>query len=148
MSNLIIQVTGNKTFNRTYWVPSLLIYDDYILYKNRVFFSVNEISVPYKQVSQVKLLTGLFFADLEIGITGHDTNIIKIRFAPKKVAKRAKRLIDQKIHMFSTNNFKQENNHDIRNTERGLARLQELLEKNKITKKEYQSKKKDILNLR
>ena len=146
MSNLIIEVTGNKTFNRTYWVPSILVYDDYILYRNRKFFSVNEISIPYKQVAQVKLLTGLFFADLEIFVTGNDHRSVKIRFAKKSIGKKAKKIIDNKIHLAHMGHNDKNENLTIKNTERALARLQELLEKDKISKKEFNQKKKDILN--
>jgi len=147
MSQLIIEIYGSKIFNRTIWVPVIKVFDDYVLYKKRNFFKVKEISIYYKQISQVKLHTGLFFADLEIGLVGNDTSSIRVRFAPKDKAKKTQRIIDQKVHLTLAHSQDLSLKNSIKITEKSIARLQELLNKQKISKKEFNQKKKDILDL-
>lgn len=132
--------------NKTMWEPSLIVYDDFIVYRRRHWFVLKEVTISYKQIAQVNLSTGLLFSELEIVITGNDTRTVRVRYAPKDLTKKTKKIIDQKVHMYHHQDDKRELENGVKNLEKSLGRLNELLAKGKITKKEFELRKKDLLN--
>ncbi len=106
---------------------------------------VREITISYNQISQVITNTGIIFATVEIITTGEDHIVIK--YISKKIAKAAKNIIDQKIYHAHA---KHQPNLTMANSatssyEKGLARLKELLIKEKITEQEYETKRAELL---
>ncbi len=163
MSTLLVHIYGNRSFNRTMLRPHLYVYDDIMIYKKRHLFSSEEVTISYNMVAQVNLKKFYFlFAHLEIVTTGLDTEI-KIKWALKKDAIKAKKIIDQKVHqtyafaalknpqtskvdqMVSTLRDKKEAENHIDNLEKSLNRLEELLQRDKITKSEYHKKRQQLL---
>lgn len=147
MSHLLIQLVGNKLFNWTIWPPYLFVHDDMITYKKRSWFVVREMSISYNQIAQVNLIMGLFFGELEIVTTSNDTHTIIINYTNKETTKRAKKIIDQKIHLVHDKQTDTETlkGKDLKTFEKSLSRLKELLEKGRISKKEYEIKRKELL---
>ncbi len=122
------------------------------------FVIVTEVTISYNHVAQVYLTKGIIFATLEIINTGGTKDII-IKFVPKKKAEQAKRIIDSKIHNLKENPFSKEKSQnttistkrpsspelELDSVELALSRLEELLVRNRISKKEYEKKRKSIL---
>lgn len=146
MSHLLIKVVGNLFMNQTLWEPSLSVFDDFIVYRRRNWFVVREITIPYKQIAQVDLTIGIFFSEIEIAISGNETRTLKVNYVINKDALRAKKIIDQKVHLVHSQDEKLNTNVQVKSFEKSLARLTELLEKKKITKKEYEKRRKEIIN--
>lgn len=146
MSTLLLKLWGNKTLNHTVWPPYLYIYDDLLSYKKRSWFKLKEITMSYNQIAQSTLQTGIFFATLEIITTGTDDIIIK--YIDKKSGKKAKKIIDQKLyHAHSKLHPDVETDKSKMNTyEKSVNRLKELLNKGRITEKEYEKKKDRLLD--
>jgi hypothetical protein len=145
MSILLMELQGNRTFNRTMWPARLLVYDDLLTYRKRSWFMVKEITISYNQIAQATLHSSIIFAHLEIVTTGTDDIIVK--FLGRKTGIKAKKILDQKIyHAHSKLHQDPENNTSRMNTyERSLSRYRELLNRGKITKKEYEKKKQEML---
>jgi len=87
----------------------------------------------------------MLFAHLEIVTTGTDDLIVK--FLGKKTGVKAKKILDQKLyHAHSKLHPEGEFDKSKMNIyEKGLNRYRELLNRGKISKKEYEQKKKDLL---
>jgi hypothetical protein len=149
MSTLLMQLSGNLTLNRTIFPPFLYVYDDLLIYKKRHWFVVKEITISYNQIAQVILTRGIIFATLKVETTGEDDIIVK--YVRKKKAVQAKKIIDQKIfhsHAKHSPNQGTETN-DIKQYEKSLNRLKELVNKDVISEREYEKKKDQLLkNLR
>ncbi|KKS07571.1 hypothetical protein A3K01_00205 [candidate division WWE3 bacterium RIFOXYD1_FULL_43_17] len=145
MSILLLKLRGNPTLNRTIWPPELYIYDDLLTYRKRKWFVVREVTISYNQIAQATLHHSLLFAHLEIVTTGTDDLIVK--YMGKKTGVRAKKILDQKLyHAHSKLHQEGEVDHSKMNVyEKGLNRYRELLNRGKITKKEYEKKKRDLL---
>jgi hypothetical protein len=145
MSTLLLHLCGNMTFNRTIFPPQFLIYDDILIYKKRKLFGVREMTISYNQISQVTLYKNLFFGHLEINTAG--TGDIIVRFLPKAMATKAKRIIDNKVyhshakHQGST----QSDTAQVQRYEKSVSRLKELKEKGQINEREFSKKKKEFL---
>jgi len=118
-----------------------------ITYTKRSWFVVREMTISYNQIAQVNLISGLFFSELEIVTTSNDTHTILINYTNKEETKRAKKIIDQKIHLIHDKQKDTETiqGKDLKNYEKSLSRLKELLEKKRISKKEYETKRKELL---
>jgi hypothetical protein len=142
-----MKIQGNKYVNHSFFRPFLFLYDDLIVYrKRRKVFYVDEVSVSYNHIVQVNIHTGLWFAKLEIITPGSDD--VTIKGVWKKPATRAKTIMDQKIYQAHSKKFGlvDENiNHQISDVEKNIQRLKELHAKGKISKKEYEKKKKQLL---
>jgi len=146
MSHLLTKIKGSNFFNRTMWEPHIMVYDNYILYKKRNWFVVKEITISYKQIAQVNLYVGLFFATLEIVIVGTDSHTVRVKFAPKEQTKRAKRIIDQKVHSVHSKDERLNEDAGVKSLEKSITRLTELLDRKKITKKEFEKKRKELVS--
>lgn len=145
MSTLLVTLKGNRLFNRTLFKPRLYVHDDLLIYKKRKWFVAREMTISYTQVARFTLAKGIFFGHIDIISTGGDE--IEIKFVNKKDASHAKGIVDQKIyHSHAKHNIsKQEVVGNIGSLEMTMNRLKELLTRGKITEKEYEKKKKDLL---
>ncbi len=146
MSNLLLKVKSLRIFTGEIHPTTLCIYDDYMVYIKRGIIRRNEATISYNHVSQVYLRKGYLTASLEVINTGGVENI-EVKFLNKREAERAKRIIDQKV--FQTHAKLGSKNTDLTkqvpDIERGLARLNELKNKNTITKGEFEKRKKEML---
>lgn len=151
MSHTLIQIAGNRFFNKTIWPPFLFVYDDMLVYKKRSWFITKEMTITYNQITQVNMYSGIFFAKLEIITPSNDEHIIIVNFVPKQEAVRAKRIIDQKVHTAhkDTSNINRDKSDsregDIKHFEKSLTRIKELLNRGRITKREYEKQRKELL---
>jgi len=147
MSTLLLELKGNKIFNKTIFAPYLFIFDDLLIYRKRFFFNVKETTISYNQIAQVNMIRGVFFSQLDVLTTGTDDIII--RYINKKKALRAKKIIDQKVyHAHYKRETKEDSEADstiVHSYEKSLNRLKELLHREKITKKEFEKKKQEFL---
>ncbi|KKS15978.1 MAG: hypothetical protein UU77_C0040G0003 [candidate division WWE3 bacterium GW2011_GWC1_41_7] len=145
MSTLLLELAGNRELNRTMWPPRLLVYDDLLVYRKRRFFRINEITIAYAHIAQVFLVRGIFFASLEIDTSAGQN--VKIKYIPKKIAIKAKTIIDRKIY----NSLAKHKSDPVTTIshpeafEKSLNRLRELLSKGKITKREFEQRKSHLL---
>ena len=146
MSTLLLKLHGDLTLNRTMFPPYLYVYDDLLIYKRRKLFVVKEITISYSQITQISVASGIFFATIELLTTGDEK--ICIKWVPKKLAKAAKKIIDQKIyhsHAKHQGEHKSHDDNDIKSYEKALNRLHELKERGHITEKELLSRKDALL---
>lgn len=135
---------GNRELNHTPWPPYLYVYDDLLVYRKRKFFRLKEVTMAYSHIVRIDLERGLFFATLNIFTHAHEH--ITVKFIGKKDAIKAKKIIDQKIYSASKHKGEEEKVSSISlDYERSLGRLNELLNRGKLTKKEYSRKKADLL---
>ena len=147
MSTLLLKISGSKTFNRTIFAPYIFVFDDILLYRKRKLFSVTEITVAYSHIAEVNLKRGIFFAALEIHSTAQ--KIIVVRYLNKDLASHAKKIIDQKIHFAHAKHRPESevtaHQNQVSEMEKSLNRLNELYNKGKISEKEFNSSRKQIL---
>lgn len=145
MSTLLVILKGNRLFNKTFFRPQLFIHDDLLIYRKRRWFMTREMTISYTQVARFTLAKGILFAHIDIISTGGDE--IEIKFVSKKDASQAKAIVDQKIyHAHAKHNIsQQESGGNVGSLERTMNRLKELLSRGKISDKEYEKKKKDLL---
>lgn len=145
---LIIKIGGNKYVNHSFFRPYLYIYDDIMVYtKRKHVFWVDEITMPYNHIAQVNLHKGIIFSKLEIVLSG-GSNVVTVKGIWNRPAKRTKKIIDNKV--YHTHN--KQNTHDesklnvVESVERSLSRLKELHRKEKISKKEFEKRRAQILS--
>ena len=145
MSNLLLQLQGIRSLNRTIFPPYLFIYDDILVFKRRKWIWVKEVSISYNQISQVTLNKGIFFSSLDIITTGTDDIILK--YIPSKQAIKAKKILDQKIYHSHAKHQQIETGSRIAlsDYEKTLNRLRELLSKGQISQKDYERKKSQLI---
>jgi len=150
MATLLLKLTGYFVLNRTIFPPKLFVYDDLLVYEQRHWFVVKEITISYNQISQVTLHTGIVFGHIKVSSTGVED--IHIKFLFKGPAAHAKRIIDQKVYHVHAKRESPKNKgveKEVRLFEKSLHRLDELHKRNKISNREYKKKKKQLLkNLR
>lgn len=157
MPHLLLTLEANKLMNKSVFTHKLHIFDNKIIYEARTYLiRVTEITISYNHVSQVYLVKGIYFASLEIINTGGVKDII-IKYVPAKQAEKAKRIIDAKIHGVSDESYTNPKNKEVvtlkkrgqdihlDNVENNLSRLNELLLRKRITKKEFEQKRKEVL---
>lgn len=146
MSNQLLEIKANKLLNRTIFPHKLKIYDDVMVFWKRGIIRIHEVTISYNQISQVYLSRGLIFGSLEIINSGGVENII-IKHVPKKQAIKAKNIIDQKIyHVHAKEENKEEKDvAGVHEFEKSVNRLKELLNRGKISKREYERKRKQML---
>lgn len=145
MSTLILEIEGNRMLNRVLFAPKLIIYDDILVYKTRGIIRVNEITLSYNHIAQVNLKRGLFFASLEIVNNGAEN--VLMRYILKDQAIKAKKSIDQKIYHAHAKEklFDNQPSVDMHNLEKSLNRYKELMSMGKISKKEFEKKRQELL---
>lgn len=146
MSHLLLAIEGSRIRNKTIFAHKLLIYDDLMIFKKRGLIRRHEMSISYNHVSQIYLRRGLIYSDLEIINTGGIESII-IRYVLNGPAQRAKQIIDKKIH-YAHQKQKERVSDDkeaVQRFEKSLNRLKELLAKGRISKREYNKKREELL---
>lgn len=129
-----------------------------MIYKKRHLLSAEEITLSYNMIAQVILKKfPIVFAHLDLVTTGSDTEI-KIKWAIKSKAIKAKQIIDKKVHQTYRSLMEPDmptrpnvhaalysQNDNIDSLERSLVRLDELLKQGKISKGEFNKKKHVLL---
>jgi len=145
MSILLIELIGNPEFNATIWPPHIYVYDDLIIYKKRNWFRLREITISYNQIARVTLTRGIFFSHLELETTGDDNIVVK--YISKSKARYAKTIIDQKIYKSHAKHatVPDKNEGEVYAYEKSINRLNELLNTGRISKKEFEGKRKELL---
>jgi hypothetical protein len=123
----------------------MYIYDDLIIYKKRSWLKLREITISYNQIARVTLTKTLFFSHMELETTGADNIIVK--FVSKSKGTYAKTIIDQKIYRSHAKHavVPDKNQSEVISFEKSVNRLNELLNTGRLTKNEYDSKKKQLL---
>jgi hypothetical protein len=145
MSTLLIELIGNMEFNRTIWPPHVYVYDDLLIYKKRSWFKVREITISYNRIAKVTLTRGIFFSHLEVETTGSDN--ITIKWISKSKGRDAKTIIDQKIYRSHAKHaaLPDKNDNDVSSYEKSVNRLNELLNTGRISQKEFEGRRKELL---
>lgn len=146
MPNILQVVTSMRLFSRELHPTKLFIYDENMVYVKRGIIKRNECTISYNHVSQVYLRRGYITSSLEIINTGGVENI-EIKYLPIEDAKKAKRIIDQKIahthaRVSGRSAHFQESSPEF---EKQLARLKELKLKGMISEREFERKRKEML---
>lgn len=148
MTNLILKINGNKYVNHSFFRPFLYIYDDKIIYtKRHHIFKVDEVTMSFEHIARVSIHRGILFSKIEIMTSGGEGHVT-MKGVWNKTAKKTKKLIEQKI--FSSHN-KSHTSHnvsvqsDIHSFEKSLTRLRELLHRGKITQKEFDKRRNDLV---
>lgn len=149
MSNLLCVIGTYRIRAHTIWKSKLFIFEDHVIFKKRHWFITREITVTYNHIAQANIKRGIFFSDLELINSGGSENIL-IRYVLNHHAKKAKKILDQKIHQAylagtSRGEFSHKNIGKIDEFEKGLSRLNELRMRGSITDKEYNKKRKEML---
>jgi len=144
MSHLLYSIWGHPLYNGTIFPPRLELYDEAIIYKRRGLFYLNEFTLPYSHIVQVNLHKGIIFASLEIVTSGIQN--LSIRYVLKGNAVKAKKLIDKKIYYALAKERTKEVHQPegIHVYEKSLQRLNELLNQGKISKSEFEKKRKEL----
>ena len=148
--NLIMKVGGNKYVNHSFFRPYLYIYDDAVVYtKRKKIFFLDEITMSYNHIVRVVLHQGMVFSKLEIVMSGGEHSVLT-KGLWNRPARKVKKLIDEKI--FHVHNkphhhemYEGRETPSMENFERSLHRLRELRHQDKLSKKEYEKKKMELL---
>jgi len=150
MSTLLMHIAGSRVYNFTLFRPHLYIYDDRVVYKKRHILTHDEFSISYNHIAQVNLIRFIYlFAHVEIATTG--MRFIKVHWVMKGKAKQAKKIIDEKVHQShikdqpSPDGNVQSSSIYVKDYELSLKRLKELQSTGKITKGEFNKKRKHLL---
>jgi hypothetical protein len=146
VNNLLLKLKGNPYINKSIFHHRLYLYDDILLYRKRKFFKVKEVTIAYSHIVQVDIISGIIFSS--ISILNPATDTIEIKGVPKHIAKKAKKIIDQKIHMAHAKHSpaKMDISNDMVKYEKSLNRLDELLQRGLITDKEYDERRNDLMD--
>lgn len=149
MNTLLLHIKGSRIYNFTLFRPHLYVYNDRVVYKKRHILTHDEFSIHYRHISQANFINFIYlFAHIEIVTTGQ--RFIKIHWVPKKQARIAKKIIDEKVHQVHKDDFRtpEEGREDpgyVNNFEMSLKRLRELLNVGKISQKEFNKRRKELL---
>jgi hypothetical protein len=132
-------------YNFTLFRPHLYIYEDRVIYKKRHILTHDEFSVTYNHISQVNLIRFIYlYAHIEVATTG--VRDFEVRWIRKPKAIKAKKIIDQKVHAaYLTSKKKEEPKSEVKAFELSLSRLKELVNMGRITSKEFNKKRKELL---
>lgn len=143
-----MEVKMNKIRAFSIFPQSLKIYEDMVVFRKRRWFTVDEMTITFNHVAQASLRTGILFATLEITTSGGYQNP-SIPHLFNKQAKKVQKMIEQKIYRLhakgTKKDFRAEEDTEIAKIEKSLNRLQELLKKGSISKKEYEKKRKKLV---
>ena len=123
-----------------------------LVFNRRGIFASNEVTMPYSQIAQVNLHTGLMFSRLELITTGVDNLLVHHLF--RWDAAKAKKILDQKIYLANSANSGTDSGAvssigkkqaPTASFERSLNRLKELLHKGHISQKEFNARRAELL---
>lgn len=144
---LLKKVGGNKYANHSFFRPYLSVYEDMIVYtKRHHILLLDEITIPYAQIARVTLHKGVIFSKLEFAMAGGGESIF-MKGVWNRPARKIKLLIDDKIyHEQNKQHFKHgTDRHIMEDINQSLGRLKELLATDRITEKEYEKQKRELL---
>lgn len=149
MSTLIFKATAYFLRSKTIFPPSIEIYDDFMKYRNtHWFFWHDEITVTYNHIAQVNIRKGIFFGDIELVNTGGVENII-VKHLFRWDAVKAKAIIEQKLYAAhqkpNRKTTKKTTSDKIHELEHGISRLRELQHRGRISRGEYNKRRKKLL---
>lgn len=148
MSNLIFEIGTYRLRAHTIFKSTLKIYEDFIVFRKRKWFTVQEITIPYNQIAQANLVSGVFFSMLQI-IDSGGSDGVSLNYVLNKQAKKAKKLLDQKIYRYHvTGGDKRQfeaKPHALDSFEKSLSRLHELMLKGKISERDFEKKKRNLI---
>ena len=149
MSNLLYKVNKNRIRAHTIFKSSLAIYEDYMVFRDRHWLTVKETTITYKQIAQVNITTGIFFSTLHV-ISSGGFEETEVKYILNKQAVKAKKLVEQKLHRAHApskqrKSFKHKKEHKVDKFEKSLNRLRELVNKGKLSEKEYEKRRKRLL---
>ena len=149
MSSLLYKIQRNRLRARTLFNATLEVYEDYVVIKKRIWFNLHEVTISFNHIAQANIIKGPFFSTLEIVSSGGYENAA-IKYVLNKHAKKAKSIIDQKIYRMhqkqdGKRKFEHHEDHQIEKFEKSLSRLKELQARGKISKKEFDQKRKRLL---
>lgn len=150
MRQLVMTLVGNRFINQSLFSPHLFMYDDLMIYRHRKHLVLlDEITINYNHIVNVNLHQGVFFSFFEIVMAGaHEP--VTIKGVPKKPARKAKNIMDQKIfqvhnkHLTNKNDMKSASR-ELDSFEQSLQRLRELHTQGKISEREYNKKRSQLL---
>lgn len=143
MSLLIYNLHASRTMNMSYFHHTLYIYQQQLVYKHRNLIRKFETTIPFTQISKFFLTEGIFFSEVEIVAPGLKDSI-RLRFVPKRGARIAKFLIDEKTKEYS-GKATTEDLENIEKIEKYIGRLYELKKKGKISPKELYQRREIFL---
>lgn len=150
MRNLLFKAYSNPYVTHSMFPPEIRIYDEFIYFRIGNPIWKTEISITYNHISHINLKKGMFFADIDITSTGSGENIhMKGVWTPN--ARKVKTIIEQKLFQANASHdkvhhkIKNDENMGVSNYESSLNRLKELLNRGKITKSEYNSRRSRLL---
>jgi len=149
MTSFIYQVNTNLLRACTIFPKSLKIFTDYVVFRKRAWFNVEEVTVTTSNIVQVHLRKGILFSTLVVmNSSGSDVAEIKHIWNPKAI--KAKQILDQKLYQIHTTGFVKKEfenapHAQLDNFEKTLGRLKELLQRGKITQKEFDEKRQGML---
>jgi len=143
MSLLLYNLNANRTMNMEIFRRTLYIYDQQLIFKHRNYIRKFETTMPYTHISKFFLTEGIFFSEVEIVAPGLKESI-KLRFVPKRGARIAKFLIDEKTKAFG-GKATEKDLENIDKIEKYIGRLYELKKKKKISQKELYQRREIFL---
>ena len=149
MSNLILKVGMYRPRGYTIFPQTLGIYEDLIIFRKRRWFQVEEMTVTFNHIAQSNLKSGIFFSTIEIVTSGGGDNP-SLKYILNKPAKKAQKIIEQKIYRVHAakegkEEFRAEPKTPINQMEKSLSRLRELNLRGKITDKEFEKRRKELV---
>lgn len=139
----------NRIRAHSIFPQSLKIFEDIIVFRKRHWFSVDEMTITYNHIAQANLNAGIWFSTIEIITSGGSQNT-SIHSILKKYAVKAQKIIEQKIyraHSTKTekSEFKAKKDTKVSSIEKSLSRLRELKRRGKISEREFENKRKQLL---
>ena len=150
MATLLLKLKGIRSLNRTFFPPRLFVYDDLLVYRKGKLLGRREITIAYNHIVQVNLNKGLILSHLEIINTGAED--IKVKWILNGPAQKAKQIIDQKVYHVhrkggegNITTLKEDVGDTYHSLEKSLNRLRELVQRGKISEREYRRKRKNLL---
>lgn len=143
MNLLLYALEASRTMNMEIFGRYILVYDQNLLYKYRGWIRKHETTIAYTHISKFFLTEGLFFSDIEVVDDGLKESI-KMRFVPKRGARIAKFLIEEKVKISSG----KATNKDLEvldKIEKYIHRLHQLKKEKKISHRELEKRTYEFL---
>ncbi|MFC1722174.1 hypothetical protein ACFL0C_00845 [Patescibacteria group bacterium] len=146
MATLLMHLVGSRMYNFTLFRPHLILYDNHITYKKRHILTHDEFSVTYNHISQINIIRFIYlYAHIEIVTTA--PRVVLVKWIPKGKAKKAKDIIDHKVYLANKRHARDQNEQSVfvEDFELSLRRLNELVNTGKISKREFNHRRKQLL---
>lgn len=149
MTSFLYEIHTNLLRACTIFPKSLKIYTDYVVFRKRSWFTVEEVTMTTSNIVQAHLKKGLFFSTLEV-MNSSGADIAEIKHVWNPHAIKAKQILDQKLyqmHTAGTNRGEVENtpHEQLDSLEKTLNRMKELVARGKISQREFEQKRQKLL---